>query len=188
MGEYKQSRALLSFLLVLFLLAFCLPVCAFAETSECSDGDQKEISLSTIVPPNVIAGMDAVYHKGDVAGMTFATDDTTDNLQRVLIDGKTVSPANYTVSGEPLAITLHPGFLDTLPAGEHAVEIVTANGNASARFTVKAGPGNGPETVPESPPTGDERNVAFWLALMAISASAFVTVLLVSGRRRKQQT
>ena len=135
MREHKQSRIILSLLLGLILLA-CLPVCAFADTSELSDGDEAGISLSTTVPPSVVSGGGAAYTKGGASGLTFTTDDTKDNLLRVLVDGKVVSTENYTVSGNPLAITLHPDFMDTLSAGEHTIEIVTTNGRAFARFAI----------------------------------------------------
>ena len=187
MREHKQSRIILSLLLGLLLLAFCLPACAFADTSEISDGDEAGISLSTTVPPNVISGAGAAYTKGGASGLTFTTDDVMGNLLRVLVDGKVVSPENYTVSGDPLSVTLHPGFLDTLSAGEHTIEIVTTNGTATARFTIKAKSGGGPGTASGSPRTGDERNPALWMALMVISGTACATIFFISRRRKKQE-
>ncbi len=55
----------------------------------------------------------------------------------MLVDGKIISSENYTLSGEPLALTLNAFFLDSLSAGEHTIEIVTVNGSAMAKFTVK---------------------------------------------------
>ena len=99
----------------LILLAFCLPICAFAETSELSDGDEKGISLSTTVPPSIISGADAVYEKSGTGGLAFKTDDAKANLLRVLVDGKVVFSDNYTVAGDPLTVTLNAGYLDTYP-------------------------------------------------------------------------
>ena len=185
MREHKQSRIILSLLLGLVLLA-CLPVCAFADTSELSDGDETGISLSTKVPPSVVSGDGAAYTKGGAAGLIFTTDDAKDNLLRVQVDGKAISPESYTVSGDPLAITVRPGFLDTLSAGEHTIEIVTTNGTAAARFTIKSKP-SGPGTDPGSPRTGDERNPALWMALMVISGTACATIFFISRRRKKQE-
>ena len=162
----------------LILLAFCLPVCAFADTSELSDGDEAGISLSTKVPPSVVSGAGAAYTKGGATGLTFTTDDAKDNLLRVLVDGKAVFPESYTVSGDPLAITLHPGFLDTLSAGEHTVEIVTTNGSAMARFTVKSATG------PGSPATGDNSNIGLWIALMCLSGMALVFLIIFRIKRK----
>lgn len=136
MKAQKQYRTVVSLLLLLVILAYCTPFCAYAESERYSDDYENGISLSTKVPPAVKSGGGAEYRKGSTEGLTFTTDDTTDNLLRVLVDGKVVSPENYTASREPLAVTLHAGYLDTLSAGEHKIKIVTANGDASADFTV----------------------------------------------------
>ena len=176
MTEYKQSRIILALLLGLILLD-CLPVYAFAEDTEFSDGDEAEISLSTTVPPSVVSGSGGAYTKSDAAGLTFTTDDTKDNLLRVLVDGKAIPPENYTVSGDHLAITLHPNFLDTLSAGEHTIEIVTVNGSATAKFIVHNGES-------ESPATGDNNHMWLWATLMCVS-SVCLASLLISSRNKK---
>ena len=180
MREHTTSRIIILLLQGVLLLALCLPVCAFAETSELSDGDEKGISLSTTVPPSIISGAGAVYEKGGASGLPFTTDDTTNNLLRVLVDGKVVSLENYTVSGDPLAVTLHVGYLDTLSAGEHTIEIVTANGTARARFTIR----NGSST---SPTTGDNSHMGLWIALMCVSGTALAS-LIVFGIKRKARS
>ena len=198
MREHKQSRILISLLLGLILLALCLPVCAFADTSEMSNGDEAGISLSTTVPPSVISGAGAAYQKGSAGGLTFKTDDAKDNLLRVIVDGKVINSDKYSVSGEPLTITLHKDFLDTLSAGEHTIEIVTTNGNASAKFSAKSasGRGNSGEIIPyyyrdgegytyvppsNNPRTGDESNLVLWGGMAAISLAGAVLIF----RRRK---
>ena len=182
MREHKQSRIILSLLLGFILLALCLPVCAFAEDAELSDGDETGISLTTSVPPSVISGTGAAYQKGSAIGLTFKTDDATDNLLRVLVDGQVVSPENYTVSGDPLAITLHPGFLDTLSAEEHTIEIVTTNGTATARVTVKSA------TVPTSPATGDNCNIGLWIGLMCLSGLGLAALAIMGKKQTDMET
>lgn len=180
MKEYRQCRIIPSLLMGLILLAFCLPVCAFAETSELSDGDEKGISLSTTVPPDIISGAGSTYKKGGAAGLTFKTDDTKDNLIQVRIDGKVISPDYYTVSGDPLAVTLHAGYLDTLSAGEHTIEIVTVNGSAFAQFTIRSGSST-------SPATGDNSHVGLWITLMCASGTALAS-LIIFGIKRKARS
>ncbi len=186
MKEYKQCRIVLSLLMGLILLA-CLPVCAFADTSEMSNGDEAGISLSTTVPPSVVSGSGGAYTKSDATGLTFTTDDAKDNLLRVLVDGKVVSPEKYTMSGDPLTITLHPKFLDTLSAGEHTIEIITTNGSAAARFTIKAKSGGGSGTDPGSPRTGDDHKTELWIVLMVLSGTGLLSLFLSGKRRRTQQ-
>ena len=181
MKRYKKYILLMSLVMTLILLIFCLPVCAFADTSELSDGDEAGISLSTTVPPNVISGAGATYTKGGASGLTFKTDDAKDNLLRVLVDGKVVSPENYTMSGDPLTITLHPKFLDTLSAGEHTIEIFTTNGSATARFTVFSGGS-------ESPATGDNSHIWLWATLMTLSLTGIFAFLIIIRRQKERRS
>ena len=189
MREHKQSRIILSLLLGLLLLA-CLPVCAFADTTELSDGDEAGISLSTKVPPSVVSGDGAAYTKGGASSLNFTTDDAKGNLLRVLVDGKAVSPKNYTVSGDPLSVTLHPDFLDTLSAGEHTIEIVTVNGTARANFTIRKETQHESKDHSEdhtqersltSPATGDNSHTVLWTILMMASLVALI-ILVRTGK------
>ena len=189
MREHKQSRIILSLLLGLILLA-CLPVCALADTSELSDGDEAGISLSTKVPPSVVSGDGAAYTKGGASGLIFTTNDAKDNLLRVQVDGKAISPESYTVSGDPLAITVRPGFLDTLSAGEHTIEIVTVNGTARANFTIHKETQHESQDHSEdhtqersltSPATGDNSHTVLWTILMIASLAALI-ILVRTGK------
>ena len=190
MREHKQSRIILSLLLGLILLAFCLPVCAFADTTELSDGDEAGISLSTKVPPSGVSGAGATFTKGGSSGLNFTTDDAKGNLLRVLVDGKAVSPKNYTVSGDPLSVTLHPDFLDALSAGEHTIEIVTVNGTARANFTIHKETQHESQDHSEdhtqersltSPATGDNSHTVLWTILMIASLAALI-ILVRTGK------
>ncbi|SDM02273.1 LPXTG-motif cell wall anchor domain-containing protein [Sarcina sp. DSM 11001] len=191
MREHSQSRIIISLLLGLILLALCLPVCAFAEDAEFSDGDEAGISLVTAVPPNITSGGGAEYRDGSTEGLTFKTDDAKDNLLRVLVDGKVISSDKYTVSGEPLTITLHADYLNTLSEGEHTIEIVTTNGSAFATFIVRkenTQPQEKQDSVRSStsPATGDESNVGVYAALMMISLAA-IFVLFIFMRKTKRR-
>lgn len=186
MREHTQSRIILSLLLGLILLALCLPVCAFAEDAKYSDGDEAGISLITTVPPNITSGDGAEYQKGSTGGLTFVTDDAKDNLLRVLVDGQVISSDKYSVSGEPLTITLYAAYLDTLSAGEHTIEIVTTNGSASAKFMVSNVEGQGTKGEKRtSPQTGDSSNILLWIMLMCISSGILLIIPLARIKRRK---
>ena len=146
MKVQKQYRTVVSLLLLLVILAYCMPVCAYAESEQYSDGCENGISLSTKVPPSVTSGNGAQYRKGSTGSLSFSTDDTANNLVHILIDETKIPPDSYTVSGEPLTVTLHTDYLDTLCAGEHKIKIVTANGEAPADFTVTDSQNQGPTT------------------------------------------
>ena len=189
MGEYRRCRIILSLLMGLILLAFCLPICAFASPSGLSDGDEEGILLSTTVPPSIISGADSVYKKGSGKSLTFETDDAKDNLLRVLIDGEVIPLENYTISGEPLTITLNTGYLETLSTGEHTIEIVTTNGTARTEFTIKSSGGtSGTDTPTVIPSTGEEISYTTQLgALMMIAGVSCLAGLALSKRKKKKQ-
>ena len=201
MREHTTSRIIILLLQGVLLLALCLPVCAYADTSELSDGEERGISLSTTVPPSIISGAGAVYEKSGASGLPFTTDDTMGNLLRVLVDGKVVSPGNYSVSGEPLVITLHARYLDTLSAGEHTIETVTVNGTARARFKVRKdnqqesqeqsqdhtqeqSQGQSQEQSRLSPATGDNSHMAFWLCTMCLSVVLLIALMITDKKRK----
>ncbi|MCQ4635394.1 fibronectin type III domain-containing protein [Anaerovorax odorimutans] len=84
----------------------------------------------------------AVWEKGN-AGLTFQTNALTEQLEKVVVNGKTLSKGtDYVVEkGEYLRIALKPGYLEslayTLNAKTFNVEIVSTFGTAKASFTVK---------------------------------------------------
>ena len=174
MKRHNRCGFVILSMMWLILLVFCPSVCAFAETSELSNGDLKGITLSITVPPAVTAGSGADYCKGVTKGLTFTTDDTIDNLLCVLIDETAIAPENYTVSGESLTVTLHTDYLETLSAGEHKISIATVNGYASAPFAIMGG---------ELPNTGVNNPFLLWTILVTICAAVYVTVVFMRIRR-----
>ena len=167
------------------MLAFCPSVIAYAETSEYSDG----ISLSTTVPPSITSGSGAEYSKGSTEGLTFTTDDSVNSFVRVLIDEAEIPQGSYTVSGKPLAITLHTDYLDTLSAGEHKIKIVTANGDASADFTVTDSENQESTTHGgELPNTGVSGKNPLWIvALIMCSGLVAIALSTRTGRRKDEK-
>ena len=181
-----QSKIILSMLLGVHLFAFCPSVIAYAESSESSDGYGKGISLSTLVPPAVKSGSGAEYRKGSTEGLTFTTDDTANSFLRVLIDEAEIPQGNYTVSGEPLAVTLHTDYLDTLSAGEHKIKIVTANGDASADFTVTDSENQESTTHgSELPNTGVSGKNPLWIVALIMCSGLLAIAFSTRPERRK---
>ena len=68
-------------------------------------------------------------------------------------------------------------YLNTLSVGEHRIDIVFADGEASGEFTVQA-----ETTKPDVPVTG-ESSVIFWIAVIFVSAGAGV---VLSAYRKKK--
>ena len=163
------------YLLLLFLLLlFCsFPVSAFAM----GDGDEGNVALLTTVPPSITSGANGVFTKGSSTGLTFGTNASKFDFETVLIDGKEIGSENYTVSGEPLSVTLKASFLQTLSVGTHTISIRTSAGAAEANFSVK-GEQSG------NPATGDSNDMIVWTALLFLSAGTLVTIILVDRHKR----
>ncbi len=135
MIKYVINRIFLSSLIG-FIMLIRIPFSVYAQSEVATNQDKNRILISTEVPPRVISGEGGIYKKDSSLGLDFMTNDVKENLQIILVDGKEISSENYTVSGDPLTITLNAKYLNTLAYGNHTVEIVTVNGTASANFTI----------------------------------------------------
>ena len=86
-----------------------------------------------------IAGADQTVPAGGEA--VFEINGQADKLEKVLVDEKTLSEDQYSVSEKQrsagnVVITLSSEYLATLDAGKHTVEIVFADGSVQAQFTL----------------------------------------------------
>ena len=188
MKVQKQYRIIASLLLWLVILVLHTPVYVYAESLEYSDGYENGISISTTVPPSITSGDDAEYRKDSTEGLKFTTDDTVKAFQRVLIDEAEIPHDSYTVSGEPLAVTLHTDYLDTLSAGEHRIKIVTANGDASADFTVTDSENHESTTNGgELPNTGVNGKAPLWIVLLIMCSGLLAIAFSTRPERRKDE-
>jgi hypothetical protein len=64
-----------------------------------------------------------------------------DAFTAVEIDGKTVSPLNYTVGKDMTQVTIKASYLEKLGKGSHTVKLVAKDGAAGTTLTVKDGAG-----------------------------------------------
>ena len=184
MSRIYIRKWLIPIFIVSVLLFF--PVNVIAEAKEYSDDSENGISLSTLVPPAVKSGSGAEYRKGRTEGLTFTTDDTANSFLRVLIDEAELPSGSYTVSGEPLTVTLHTDYLDTLSAGEHRIKIVTANGDASADFTVTDSENQESTTHgSELPNTGVSGKNPLWIVALIMCSGLLAIAFSTRPERRK---
>lgn len=109
------------------------------------------------------------------SGAHTVTSDLTGTITKVTVDGKTVAPKHYTVSGGNVTFT--EAFMKSLSNGTHKVTIETATKIARGTFTVD----NGTKPVVSSK-TGDA-GIALY-AGMAI-ASVMGSGLVLTSRKRK---
>ena len=98
------------------------------------------------------------------------------------LDGKTLDEKYYTVKEGSTIVTLKADYVATLSVGEHTIGIVSTNGAATTTFTVKAKTAVDNDT--DSPQTGDNSNMALWIALLAASMFGFAGTAVYSKRKR----
>ena len=119
-----------------------------------------------------------IYHRGSGQDLHLQVDANAHQLKKVLVDGKEISTAHYTVQGS--TVVLHAAYLETLSAGTHTVTLVYANGTASTVLTVQSA-----AVVPpsETPPTGDATP---WMLLISLSLLSLFGALSVLTYKRKR--
>ncbi|OUC52490.1 hypothetical protein B7939_00785 [Eggerthia catenaformis] len=80
-----------------------------------------------MTPGDVIKGQKAVFRSSaDIK-----------KFKQLLIDNKIVDSKNYKVTEGSTIITLSKEYTKTLSVGEHTIQIVSVDGQATAKFTVK---------------------------------------------------
>ena len=132
--------------------------------------------------PVIISGANGTWQKGTKDGLSFTSNATFADFQKVQVDGKDLDASNYTVKEGSTIVTLKAEYLETLSAGRHTLAIVSDTGTATTEFTIEAASADDNTTV--VPPTGDNSNVDLWIALMLVSACG-ISMATVYSRRKK---
>ena len=122
-------------------------------------------------------------------------EDSFDHFTGVKLDGKDlVLDKDYTVKKGSTIVTLAPETLEKLSAGDHTVTVLFDNGEVNTALTIldkKGENATSSDTSAEekdsasSPKTGDNSNLALWLALMAISIISIASSLVYDRKKRQ---
>ena len=97
----------------------------------------------------ITQGANANWMQGSEEGLSFAGSGEKDFT--VQVDGATVSANAVTVAADKSSVTLNPDFLASLSTGSHTVTLVYPDGNAKARFNIKARTSVTPPNVTAQP-------------------------------------
>ena len=125
----------------------------------------------------IIEGDGAEWSKESGKDLSFKSSADKEDFVGVIIDGETIGSDNY-VEKDDGTVTLKESFLETLALGDHTLTIVSADGEATATFTVNAASHEG-----GTPPSvGDSATTFLWITLMAISLSVIAAVVF-SGKK-----
>ncbi|MGO5479191.1 InlB B-repeat-containing protein [Anaerovoracaceae bacterium HCP3S3_H6] len=159
-----------------------------------------EIKLDDTVisklPPEIIKGMDQSVTEGEKKALSFTSNAAYSDFIRVELDGSELSEEYYEKAEGSIIITLDADYVATLPAGEHTIGIVSESGTATTTFTVaeKAAPGTSDDSDRDSKAdadknakTGDDTNLALWLALMLLSGAGITGTVVYTRRKRTNE-
>ena len=142
---------------------------------------EKDSTISTL-PPEIIKGKGQSIVAGENKELSFTSNAAFSDFIRVELDGKTLDEKYYTVKEGSTIVTLKADYVATLSVGEHTIGIVSTNGTATTTFTVKAKTAVDNDT--DSPQTGDNSNMALWIALLAASVFGLAGTAVYSKRKR----
>ena len=129
----------------------------------------------------ITAGANGSWQKGTKDGLTFTSNAAYKHFQKVQVDGKDLDASNYTVKEGSTIVTLKAEYLETLSVGKHTLSIVSDTGTATTEFTIKAA---AVTDDTQSPQTGDDSNIALWIAVL-LAAGTALTGTAVYSRKRK---
>ena len=129
----------------------------------------------------ITAGANGSWQKGTKDGLSFTSNAAYKHFQKVQVDGKDLNASNYTVKEGSTIVNLKTEYLETLSVGKHTLAIVSETGTATTEFTVKAA---AVTDDTQSPQTGDDSNIALWIAVL-LAAGTALTGTAVYSRKRK---
>ena len=164
------------------------------------ENGENEITLDETVisklPLEIIKGEGQSITAGEKKALSFTSNADFKEFCEVQLDGETLDDKNYTVEEGSTVVTLNADYVATLPAGEHTIGIVSESGTAETTFTVakKAAPGATDDSgndskadAEDSAKTGDNTNLALWLALMLLSGAGITGVTAYTRRKRTNE-
>ena len=148
------------------------------------------------LPPEIIEGKGQSITEGEKKALSFTSNAAYSDFIRVELDGSELSEENYEKAEGSIIITLDADYVATLPAGEHTIGIVSESGTAATTFTVaeKAAPGTSDDSDRDSKAdadknakTGDDANLALWLALMLLAGAGITGTTIYTRRKRTNE-
>lgn len=146
------------------------------ECAVCGEkGATEEIA---ILVPEIIDGKGQTMVVDAAKDLSFRSSAPLEFFQKVLVDGKEVTPENYVLTEGSTIVTLKASFLNTLGVGEHKLSVVSATGTAETTFTVaeaaKPAPGQTTTTTTTTTTTSKPKKRASKEALPESGDSTYV--------------
>ena len=127
------------------------------------------------------------------------TDDegTFDQFLGIKVDDELVDEDNYTKEKGSVIVNLKPEYLEKLSVGEHTIEAMFIYGSVKAKFTIKEAKATEAKATEVKPAeakkeaaksnatkTGDSSPLLIAIIVMAVSALAIVTMIVVKKKKK----
>ena len=145
--------------------------------AEAALGERLKAAKAKLYTYKIVSG-DYFWVRNSGVTMDFIANGHIDLFEYLLIDGKELDEANYTLSSGSTIVKLKAEYMQKLEPGRHSIRFVYTDGSTGAKEFIVGYTANG--TVA----TGDSNDPALWLALMFMSLAA-VTAALPRLRRRE---
>lgn len=152
---------------------------SYYKSCVCGAKGTETFTSGEALEPVIIAGANGTWQKGAEDGLSFTSNAAFADFVKVQVDGKDLAASDYEVEEGGTIVTLKASYLETLSVGKHTLAIVSDTGTATTEFTIQAA------TVADdiqSPETGDNSNIALWIAVM-LAAGAGLTATIYRRRR-----
>ena len=140
--------------------------------------EKLESLLENLLDYRIIAGNGSQWTAGDDGSIVMTANGPVEKFIGIEVNGKAVDSGNYTVKSGSTIITLKPEYLNTLSAGKHTLTVIYTDGETSGAFEIVM------NTETATPETGDNSNIAFWMALMFMAACALTGTMAYSQKRK----
>ena len=114
--------------------------------------------------------------------IVFRSDAPFKEFDQVMINGLVLDKKYYSVKKGSTIVTLNEDFAKEIPTGMHLFGIISKDGVAITTFTVDDKEAADNDT--KSPQTGDNSNMALWIALLAASVFVLAATAVYSKRKR----
>ena len=110
--------------------------------------------------PSMIEGNNGKYTAGNSEKLSFRSDALFSEFKAVLVDGVKIDSSNYELEAGSIIVRLKPEYLNTLSVGTHTIGIESANGTATAQFTIIAASNPEPENETKADPASEQSSEA----------------------------
>ena len=130
----------------------------------------------------ITEGAEQVVERSDKK-IVFRSDAPFDEFDQVMINGLVLDKKYYSVKKGSTIVTLNEDFAKQIPTGMHLFGIISKDGVAITTFTVDD---KAEDNDTDSPQTGDNSQMALWIALLFVSGAVVIGTTGYGKKKREE--